>query len=203
MPISTPIPALIGAASPHFVNFYKGRHSTRVIYFNVRSLLPKIDDLRIICSLYLPDFVCIVETWLDPSIDDTEIFIQGYCVFRVDRSRHGGGVLVFVKDVFTCSLLYKGSSELELLVLSVNVSVGSSPDFCIALFYRPPSSDSVLLDSLFSTLCNIFTSLPCKFILLGDFNVDFLSPSILLCIISYYLLYLILISVKLCKNLPV
>ena len=119
--------------------------------------------------MYHPDIICV-------AIDDFEISIQGYCVHRVDRNRHGGVVLVFIKDVFTCSLLYRGTPEVELIVLTANASVGSSPDFCIALFYRPPSSDHVLLDTLFSTLCNFFISLPCKVILLGDFNVDFLSP---------------------------
>ena len=126
--------------------------------------------------MYHPDIICVVETWLDPTIDDFEISIQGYCVHRVDRNRHGGGVLVFIKDVFTCSLLYRGTPEFELIILTANASVGSSPDFCIALFFRPPSSDHVLLDTLFSTLCNFFISLPCKVILLGDFNVDCLSP---------------------------
>ena len=94
---------------------------------------------------------------------------------RLDRNRHGGGVLLFVKDVFTCSVLYKGDFELEFIVLSIKQSVTTSPEFCIALFYRPPSSDNSVLDNLFSTLCSIFITLPCKLILLGDVNIDFLS----------------------------
>ena len=81
--------------------------------------------------MYHPDIICVVETWLDPTIDDFEISIQGYCVHRVDRNRHGGGVLVFIKDVFTCSLLYRGTPEFELIVLTANASVGSSPDFVL------------------------------------------------------------------------
>ena len=49
-----------------------------MLYFNVRSLLSKIDDLRIICSLFSPGVVCVVETWLDDSIADSEIYVQGY-----------------------------------------------------------------------------------------------------------------------------
>ena len=51
-----------------------------VFYFNVRSLLPKIDNLRVICTVYKPCVVCLVETWLDSSIDDVEISIQGYTI---------------------------------------------------------------------------------------------------------------------------
>lgn len=72
--------------------------------------MPKIDDLRILCSymLFLPDIICVVETWLDDTIDDSEICVQGYCVHRsrVDHNRHGGGVLIYVKTVFNCCVLY-------------------------------------------------------------------------------------------------
>ena len=78
--------------------------------------------------------------------------------------------------MFSCSVLYKGSPEFELLVISIHCSVSPSPDFCIALFYRPPSSTYLLLDNLFTTLCNIFISLPSNVLLIGDFNVDFLVP---------------------------
>ena len=152
-----------------------------MFYFNVRSLLPKIDDLRLICSLFSPSVLCIVETWLDDSIEDSEICVQGYSIYRVDRNRHGGGVVIYVNDMFTCSVLYKGSPEFELLVISVHCSVDPRPDFCIALFYRSPNSSHALFDTLFSTLCNIYTSMPSKVLLIGDFNVDFLYPHSCLC----------------------
>jgi len=48
-----------------------------------------------------PDVVCIVETWLDGEICDQELVIDGYCVVRRDRNRHGGGGCV---DVIRASL---------------------------------------------------------------------------------------------------
>ena len=41
-----------------------------VLYYNARSLLPKIDHLRAVCALYSPDIVCIVETWINDDILD-------------------------------------------------------------------------------------------------------------------------------------
>ena len=107
-----------------------------LLYFNVRSLLPKIDNLRAICTLYSPDIVCIVETWLDDTILDSEISVQGYSVCRLDRSRHGGGILIFVKSMFIYSLLFKGSVDFECLVMSVNSDKcnASSPNFTVVLF---------------------------------------------------------------------
>ena len=91
------------------------------MYFNVRSLLPKIDNLRSLCVVHSPDIICIVETWLDDTILDSEVSIQGYHYYRLDRSRHGGGVMIFVKNMFTFSLLFKGTLNcvLSCLLLAV------------------------------------------------------------------------------------
>ena len=114
-----------------------------VVYFNVRSLLPKIDNLRLICASLCPSFVCVVETWLSSEIDDSEICIQGYTSIRLDSSRHGGGLVIYVHNLFSFSVLFKESPDFEFLVLSCKSSI-NSPDF-ILLFYRPPSSNASLL----------------------------------------------------------
>ena len=66
------------------------------MYFNARSLLSKIDNyLRILCSVYSPDIICVVESWLDSDITDSEISVQGFSVIRLDRCRHGDVKTVF------------------------------------------------------------------------------------------------------------
>ena len=46
--------------------------------------------------------VCLTETWLDNSIDNVTVHLNGYAdPFRLGRDRHGGGVLAYVKnDIF-------------------------------------------------------------------------------------------------------
>ena len=56
-----------------------------ILYFNARSLLPKIDELR---ALVQPYVICIVETWLDESIQDVELSVKNYTLVRLDRYRH-------------------------------------------------------------------------------------------------------------------
>lgn len=120
-----------------------------LLYFNARSILPKIDYLRVICNMYKPDCVCIVESWLSCDILDSELCIDGYNIVRLDRNRHGGGVLLFINSVFTHNLVFTGSPDLELVILTVQLSV----PLTIALFYRPPGSHSVILDKLLTALC--------------------------------------------------
>lgn len=44
------------------------------------------------------DVVCVNETWLNESIDNSEILKDNYIIFRKDRSHNrAGGVLVAIK----------------------------------------------------------------------------------------------------------
>ena len=77
--------------------------------------------------------------------------MQGYNIARLDRSRHGGGLVIYVHNMFSFSVMFKGSPDFEFLMLSCKSST-NNPDFYLALFfYRPPSSNFLLLDTLFST----------------------------------------------------
>ena len=69
-----------------------------IIYFNARSLLPKLDELSAIAEIQRSDVICIVETWLCPDINDSEIAIQGYQTDRLDRDRHGAGVILYILE---------------------------------------------------------------------------------------------------------
>ena len=137
--------------------------------------MPKIDYLRVLCSMHKPDCVCIVESWLSNDIIDSEFCIDGYDIIRLDRNRHGGGVLWFINSVFTHHLVFTGSPEFELVIVTVRLLCVS---LTIALFYRPPGSQSVVLDNLLIALCtHINPSLLSNFVLLGDFNVNYFDTS--------------------------
>ena len=118
--------------------------------------------------------ICLVETWLDANMDDSEIAIQGYSIIRLDRNRHGGGVLFYINNLFSYSLVFKGTDYFECIILSVFcASRLNSPDLTIALMYIPPNSCQSLFDTLFCTLCNLDVSMFSNFVLLGDFNIDY------------------------------
>ena len=71
-----------------------GNKRLSVIYYNVRSILPKLDELSLLAKTHNPDVICIVEPWLSADISDPEIAIPGYYAHRLDRNRNacGGGV---------------------------------------------------------------------------------------------------------------
>ena len=57
-------------------------HSLSILYYNARSLVCNIDNLRANCLLHDPDIVCIVESWLDSDIENSELHISGCIQMR-------------------------------------------------------------------------------------------------------------------------
>ena len=76
------------------------RNNLLILYYNARSLIPKLDELCAIVEAHNPDVISIVESWLCADIHNNEISIPDYHVFCMDRHRHSGGVLLYIKDTF-------------------------------------------------------------------------------------------------------
>ena len=109
-------------------------------------------------------------SWLCPDIPDQEICIPGYQLFRLDRNRHGGGVLLYVRDCLTAEVLpCHHTHNLEFLPIVI-YHLGSK--FCISVFYRPPNSPVSIFDTLFCTLDSLSIPSFSFFVLVGDFNVN-------------------------------
>ena len=143
--------------------------SLKILSLNVRSLLPKFDEFCLVCAFLSPNIICVSESWLSQDILDHEIALINYQLFRKDRNRHGGGVLLHI--LFAVPL--KLSCDLELLLVSVKVF---NQTFTLGSYYRPPSSLNGISD-----LVELLSSVPSEsiqnLIIAGDFNVDMSSPS--------------------------
>ena len=77
------------------------------LYFNARSILPKMDELKVD-----PSIVCLVETWLCDAICDFEISIKDFQLVRLGKNRHGGGVLIYVYSSLNWDVLLNGPNDL-------------------------------------------------------------------------------------------
>ena len=77
-----------------------------IFYTNVRSLLGKLDELRVKIMTKNYDIIALTETWLTEDIPEQLILLQGYKLIRLDRSsnQRGGGVLLYIKESFTIQL---------------------------------------------------------------------------------------------------
>ena len=84
------------------------------------------------CLLYKPDIVCIVETWLGSDVLDYEICIPDYELTRLDRDRHGGGV-IYVADHLPFTGILSGPHSLQFSAVSVSSPFGQ---FVVSVLYR-------------------------------------------------------------------
>ena len=84
----------------------KGLH---FIHVNVRSLIPKLDEIKLLLLKRNITVLALSETWLNDSVSDSEIDIHGYVVVRKDRNRHGGGVCLYVN----CNIAFNPRIDLK------------------------------------------------------------------------------------------
>ena len=116
--------------------------------------------------------MCIVESWLSDDIENVELTIPSYQALRLDRNRHGGGILVYIHNSLTYNVISKGPGNLELVLISVS-QANSTNSVCVGIFYRSPSSSYACMDDFYTFLENMDVSLLSNFIFVGDFNINF------------------------------
>lgn len=73
----------------------KGLHC---FHLNIRSLLPKITEVRELARKIKASILCFSETWLDSYITDSKVEIENFVIVRKDRNRQGGRVCIFVRS---------------------------------------------------------------------------------------------------------
>ena len=72
------------------------------LYFNARSILNKFDEFLVVVAERTPDVIGVTESWARADVLNSELNIEGYVMFRVDRpnceASRGGGVLLYVRE---------------------------------------------------------------------------------------------------------
>ena len=74
----------------------------RTMVVNCRSIKNKVPEFHAAVEYLAPDVIMGTESWLDPSINNAEVFPPGFIVFRKDRKREetGGGEFLAIKDSY-------------------------------------------------------------------------------------------------------
>ena len=166
---SNPGPELQCIQTPADLNLMSG---LKCIHLNVRSLVPKMDMVRIWVKSTDADIVVISETWLTKSITNEDISILGYNVYRSDRPKKGGGVAIFVKSRFDASIVLSESISKQFEFLALKVEIAKSLSMTVVGCYRPPSATKEALSSLQHLLSKLNYN---ELLMAGDLNWDWLN----------------------------
>ena len=72
---------------------------------NLRSICNKFDEVSLTLSVHSPDIAVFTESWLDGETPDSSISVPSYNIVRKDRNSRGGGIVSYISDKFSFSVL--------------------------------------------------------------------------------------------------
>lgn len=148
---------------------FQAANGLRFLHLNVRSLLPKIDFINVLVNDAAPDVFVISESWLSGRIPNSDVALNGYNLFRIDRKAKGKGgrVVMFVREHLAAHVLAVSS---ECIVLDICVG-GDSHIVVIGVYRFVPK---LALEDFGKIMSTYVSS---ELVVLGDLNLDWLSES--------------------------
>ena len=140
----------------------------KILSTNARSIISKIEELKVTAVDLNPDILAITETWTNPTVCNSFLDLPGYkLVVRKDRSDttngRGGGILVYAKSSIVCheitapeDIIQVAAIQTKLIDLNLNIYV----------IYRSPNSSIENNNKL----NDLIRSIPENSVIVGDFN---------------------------------
>lgn len=146
-----------------------------VAHLNINSLKAKLHNVYYILRCRLIHVLALSETHLDASVDNTEMNIRGYSLYRRDRDKCGGGVALYV-HAHVPAQLRPDLMLPEIEILWVEAHLPQSRPLLVGCCYRPPGAAPEYLDHVCRAV-ELLSQEHKDIFLLGDFNIDWLSNS--------------------------
>ena len=141
----------------------------KILYTNARSVVNKIQELKLYVNMVLPDVIAITEAWIHDGISNDYLQIPNYSIVsRHDRNDttqgRGGGILIYVHTSINACECPLSSTFNQ--YAGIEISTCDANSISLYVFYRSPNSSSVNNDLLADALTSIHNSS----IVIGDFN---------------------------------
>lgn len=155
--------------------------SFKIYYQNVRGLKTKtVTFLNAVLSDNF-DLIVITESWLNSSVENSEILDDRYTVFRSDRDylntgkSEGGGTLIAVKNTYFSTRAQH--LETTLGELWIRILIGAET-FYVCATYIPPTGRLNEYEIFCNNIINHSELLLRKnLLIIGDFNIPMLYPN--------------------------
>lgn len=142
------------------------------MYANVRSIVNKMDYFCATVNELEPDIIGITESWVDGKIEDAEINLNGYDMFRCDRpllTVKGGGVLMYIKSDLQAVKVDLRSEFPEHVWCKIEMR-NKKDSLFVGVCYRTPT-EALFGQPIHSNLRELLAEVSSKnFMLMGDFN---------------------------------
>lgn len=112
-----------------------------------------------------PDILVVTETWLKKSINNSDVSINGYNIYRIDRTGRGGGVTIYVKNCPNVSILYAIIVPKCFEFTALKIECESNNSIVVVGIYWPSSANSCSVAKLENLLSQYVNS---EMIIPGD-----------------------------------
>ena len=114
---------------------FRKKNGLMIASLNIVSLRKQRHELEIIMNNHKIDILALNETRLDRKVEDREVHIPGYKIYRNDRNIDGVGVAIYAKDTLPDPKVRIKSNDLELLCLEIILQ--QAKNFYLLSWYRP------------------------------------------------------------------
>ena len=176
-----------GIRNINSLNLEKG---FKLVHWNVRSLVKKIDQIRALMDGSPIDVLTLSETWLKHYLHSDLVAIEGFDTFRSDRGpnmnrclkvpKRGGGLITYVSKKYSshCEpLLDLGISNENIEAQWTLVHRPNCKNVLICNVYRPPNGNlDKAVKYLWECLCTLNLNKLNLFIM-GDLNINYKNKS--------------------------
>ena len=161
----------------------KQNKGVKIGHLNIRSLLKKIDEIKILIHQNSFHILDISETWLSDKIPNELVNIPGFNVYRKDRPSHGWGVLIYIKETWGVLIYIKETlphtycpdltnfNNTE--VVWVRIDNKSSPSFYVSCVYNPKVDDENYYQCMLNNFENVLANNK-EIVILGDLNINYI-----------------------------
>lgn len=144
----------------------------------MRGLRTKCENFLLRCHEEMPPVICLSETWLNGNYHNSELFPDGYLIFRKDRDlslsgkERGGGVLIAV-NTNQCEYFVERVPQLECHnSVWVKLSDHRGSILYISTVYIEPNSSPEVYEDFYGGCDRYAFEDGASIVIVGDFNMD-------------------------------
>ena len=138
---------------------------------NINSLPSKFLEVQDWIGSF--DILSIQETKIDSTFPNSQFSVQGYNLYRRDRKKGGGGIVVYVRNSIPPYQLKTNRGEVEAILIDIQLG---QQHFSLLSAYKPPSVENEIFRRELSALLDLAISNRPDVICVGDLNCDLLHP---------------------------
>ena len=160
-----------GCMFPDIARFRQEHMSNFIMcHININSFRHKYSYLHEILRRKHVDYFTISETKIDSSFPNAQFQIEGYSIFRQDKSSTSGGLLTYIRSDLPhrrLPLCENNSEGVESLCLEV--TIGKSKTVICTIYKNPKVSNATFQNILCKIIDNVL-QVSSDFVLIGDMN---------------------------------